>query len=803
MNPFSLGLVFSVVTTFGLAFWVLHVQRHSKVHRIFALYLFSIGFWASFSAVQTLSADPNVVSVAVRVMHWGAIFISVFYLHFLYHLTGKIPRWFLILCYAIAGIFLILNHTPLFVSGIQPKEPFHFFMIAGPIYPLYILFFLLTWSFAVVHLGLETRRAEDQKKRQLKLLFVGSLIGYVGGSGAFLPVYDLRFPLLYPYGNFAIAIYVSIMTYAIIRHHFLDIEVIIRKTLVFTGLFAMIMAIVTVVTTLTQDVISQYWAMPPMVSTTISVMLAILLYDPTRRLLVNLTDRFLFQKKFSLTTIIAQASEAIALVQSLKWLSRRIVAFLVTKCRIKHAVVYIRDRDGNFSQGAIRGYGRDKCPPESIPAGHALIRYLERTRRPLALYRLEEEFQEKNPLYPRQEVEQIRNAFTDLKAELVVPSFLRRRIEMEGLGKEKAVEEEEVALRNILILGGKKSDEPYSDEELEVFSSLAQESAIAVENARLYDEAIERTRELAKMNQELEETNKRLEVTQASLIVAEKNATMVDMAKAIGHEVNNPLTGLMLQLNRIRENYVPKGRQLLNKISDRTSNQKWTSLSDTEFETFFGELKEWVRELEGNLANIESTGSRVDSSALRIGAVIHTLTDILKESKGEMTPLSLLVVFKETLSAIRFLTYEENLAGCEIIQNVTSHILILGDLNQLLQVFVNLIKNAYEAMEGQKDRRIVISGEMDPENPKMARIEISDNGPGIPPEILPKIWLQGFSTKTKKDDSIGAVGQGQGLFVSKHVIESIHKGTIHAESEPGKGTKFVIKLPLAELGANV
>ena len=100
-------------------------------------------------------------------------------------------------------------------------------------------------------------------------------------------------------------------------------------------------------------------------------------------------------------------------------------------------------------------------------------------------------------------------------------------------------------------------------------------------------------------------------------------------------------------------------------------------------------------------------------------------------------------------------------------------------------------------MAGQKDRQIEIQGDIDPENPKMTRIDFRDNGRGIPPEVLPKIWLQGFSTKERKDESIGATGQGQGLFVCKHMIESIHKGTITAESTVGKGTTFIIPLPIS------
>ena len=179
--------------------------------------------------------------------------------------------------------------------------------------------------------------------------------------------------------------------------------------------------------------------------------------------------------------------------------------------------------------------------------------------------------------------------------------------------------------------------------------------------------------------------------------------------------------------------------------------------------------------------------------------VVKTLTDILKDTKGEKGPLSLLVLCREAREATRFLTYDENLSGCQIVENIAANVVIFGNLEQLLQVFINMIKNAYEAMVGQQERKIEINGNIDPDNPEMARIEFSDNGPGIPEDVLPKIWGQGFSTKIIKEAHIGAAGQGQGLFICKHVIESIHNGKIYAESTLGKGTTFVIKVPLADL----
>jgi signal transduction histidine kinase len=415
-----------------------------------------------------------------------------------------------------------------------------------------------------------------------------------------------------------------------------------------------------------------------------------------------------------------------------------------------------------------------------IETHQALIRRLEQTRRPLEIYRLQDELGHRRSTdYAAIEIREILAVFHALNVELIVPSFIRRRLDLEGIGKERVPGEEDVEMRNILMLGGKKSDEPYSDDELEVFYSLAQESAIAVENARLYDEAIKRTALLERMNRELADINARLQVTQASLIVAEKNATMVGMAKAIGHEINNPLTSVILPVEKIRRETGRLSQFFKEKVAP-----------------LIGE--EDRAKIEKALGEIDKSSERANRSAYRINAVVHTLTHILKNSKEGMQPLSLIVLCREAVEATRFSTYEENLTGCEIVLNIASNLIIMGNLDQLLQVFINLIKNAYEAMSNPRDRRIEIAADVDAADRRMAHIEFKDNGPGIPPEILPKIWLQGFSTKEKHGSGLGVPGQGQGLFVCKHMIESLHKGTISVESTMGQGTTFMIRLPLAE-----
>jgi signal transduction histidine kinase len=106
------------------------------------------------------------------------------------------------------------------------------------------------------------------------------------------------------------------------------------------------------------------------------------------------------------------------------------------------------------------------------------------------------------------------------------------------------------------------------------------------------------------------------------------------------------------------------------------------------------------------------------------------------------------------------------------------------DKEQMLRVFNNLMKNAEQAMPDDRSGSILLRLSADAQN---IRIEIEDNGKGIPESIRERIFHPKFTTKS--------TGMGLGLALVKNIIES-SDGTIQFESEVGKGTKFIIELPV-------
>ena len=598
------------------------------------------------------------------------------------------------------------------------------------------------------------KTSHDQRHfSRIKFVFLGILVGCFG-----VVDYIIKYGIeIYPFGYIAAFFFASSIVYAIFRHRLLDIEVIVKRTLIFAGIFGAMMAVVGIVTAITQGYLGQLIGMGPIARQILSILIVILLFDPTRTLLTNLTDKFLFQKKYDYHKLLKDASRGMANIESLNHLVGLVLHFVTMKMRVKNAAILMRTHGGtDFTLIGQRGYDKQFLSL-SLPEEDPLIEYLRHHKEVIDIERIKEKieteaFQKKRsgaaPLYDH---EAIRDRMTYLQASCCVPSFLGRE------------------LNDILLLGDKKSGEYYSVEDLNLLYTLAQESAIAIENARLYDEAIRKSAELEHINQQLERSrrllenalneaegaNKQLQDAQAQLIHEQKMATLGRLAASVGHEVNNPLTILSMNVSRAILKY------------RRDPNLKVSEITDV-----FEKMEK----------NIE-----------RIKAVVNTLTGLLKKSeKGKFEPLSLKLILEETLPLVQFQTYLDNLTGTDVDFNVPGNIpLIRGDLERLQEVFLNMFINAYHAMAGRRHRKISVVAEIDRQDPKMVAVHFTDNGSGMTEEVMKRVFNYGFTTKPP------GKGSGLGLYMCKYIIE-LHGGTISVKSKVGEGTTFTLTLPVYE-----
>ena len=233
-----------------------------------------------------------------------------------------------------------------------------------------------------------------------------------------------------------------------------------------------------------------------------------------------------------------------------------------------------------------------------------------------------------------------------------------------------------------------------------------------------------------------------LEKTQLQLLQSEKMASLGKLAAGVAHQLNNPLGGITLFAKLILEEY---------------------------------DLEDGAKE----------DLNRILKDANRCRDTVRELLEFTRQTRHLMRPNDVNRALTRTLFLLESQTLFQNI---DIVKDLDASLPpVYGDIQQLNHLFMNIILNAAQAMEGKG--KLTIKSRLLSDADRVC-IEISDTGPGIPEDILPHIFEPFFTTKEE------GKGTGLGLSLAYRIVEN-HGGHIRAESKPDEGTKFLIELPLA------
>ena len=289
---------------------------------------------------------------------------------------------------------------------------------------------------------------------------------------------------------------------------------------------------------------------------------------------------------------------------------------------------------------------------------------------------------------------------------------------------------EDDALAGIVLVGEKRSGAAFRLDELDVLTAVAANAGIALRNARLYDDLRRRIEEV--------------QAAQAQLAQSAKLAAIGELVAGVAHEVNNPLMVILATTGRLRR-----------ELADHPS-------------------------LPARLTVIHEQAQRATS-------IMRRLLDFARRREPALVPIDIRDVLKRALdlTAVRLSPGRIVLD----IEHVDKARHVVGDRDQLTQVFVNLFNNALDAMPagGTLSVRTEIRSAT---GIPCFTVSVADTGAGIAPEDLPHVFQPFFTTKPEGE------GTGLGLSVSQGIVRN-HEGTIEVVSELGKGSTFRVSLPLA------
>jgi two-component system sensor kinase FixL len=238
---------------------------------------------------------------------------------------------------------------------------------------------------------------------------------------------------------------------------------------------------------------------------------------------------------------------------------------------------------------------------------------------------------------------------------------------------------------------------------------------------------------------ERQETDARLQELQAELVHISRLTALGEMASALAHELNQPLSAIA--------NYMKGSRRLLESMSDQQS------------------------------AMIREAMDKAAEQSLRAGEIIRRLRDFVARGETERRIESLKKLLEEA-SALALVGAKDR--GVRVTYALAPELdAVLADKVQVQQVVLNLVRNAIEAMEQSPHRELTIATERDSDG--MAVVKVADTGTGIAPEVLDQLFQPFITTKSQ--------GLGVGLSISRTIVES-HGGRIWVEPNPAGGTIF-------------
>jgi signal transduction histidine kinase len=266
--------------------------------------------------------------------------------------------------------------------------------------------------------------------------------------------------------------------------------------------------------------------------------------------------------------------------------------------------------------------------------------------------------------------------------------------------------------------------------------------------------------DLTNTNRELEATLTELKETQTELVQSEKMASLGKLAAGLAHEINNPIGAL--------KSTASTSKQCVSKMEQFFEEREGFSeiKSDAKFQNFFQILKD-------NSQVFETVSERV-------GKTVNNFINFARLDKAGFDRVDIHQALDNTLSLIQHEIKAQTMVEKQY-GEVPKVACYPGELNQ---VFMNLLTNAAQAIEGKGT--ITIRTFL--ENEKLC-IQIQDSGRGIPREQLSGLFDPSFSREGSR------VRAGMGLFTSYNIVKK-HQGDLQVESEVGKGTVFTIILPI-------
>lgn len=447
-------------------------DRKSHREKVFACLAGALAWWNLGVFGLRLSENAATALLWEELLHIGVIPIPVLFYHYVLVFLGEPTRSrTLLVGYVLCGGFLAVSHSPLFISGVSATE-WGYAPQAGPLYHAFLVYLQAYMVLGLVQLLRRYRGIQSSFRRNRSLLVIlGVIVSLLGGMVDFTR-FILGWKWLYPVGIPSNAIFALALGVAIIRYRLMDVGVLAKRLLLYLLTSVTLAPVVLVGLAVVEQLVPGH-PLEGNLRYAVILLTALAIALPLLRKLEYGLDRVMFQHRHGVQNALIALCKELASILEVKVLGQRLTESLVTQIPLTHASLKLYDSDTDAFVGAVSASsGAIDVPEISIPAKSALALWLQATGRTLVL----EEAGFQPQIGP-----EILGALRELETHRV-SMLIPLRLDSQ--------------LSGILTLGEKLSGGIFEPEEIELLEMLGGETAVALRNARLYEQLRHRVEEL-------------------------------------------------------------------------------------------------------------------------------------------------------------------------------------------------------------------------------------------------------------------------------------------------------------------